>query len=114
MSVSLRDTLVDILTYTPTTVAGRTTDGYVLGSTPWGRIERHSGGKTYLNGSEEQRVDATCAFGDDAVVDQKSLLRIQGTTDVFKVLAVVPGRRRLREIHVLLAQTDKAQYPGLP
>jgi head-tail adaptor len=114
MSLSLRDTQVDILTYQSSVTNGRTTDAWVVGSTAWGRIERPSGTKTYLNGAEEQRVDAVCAFGDDAVVDQKSLLRITGTTDVFKVLAVLPGRRRIRETHVYLAQTDKQQYPGLP
>jgi len=115
VSVSLRDTLVDVLTYSPSNTAGRITDRYLLGMQAWGRIERHSGGKTYLNGSEEQRVDATCAFGDDVVVDQKCLLRIPGTVpELFKILAVVPGRRRLREVHVLLAQADKAVYPSLP
>lgn len=112
MSLSLRDQRVDLLTYAGTQTNGRISAAYTLGSTVWGRLEQPSGSKTYLNGKEEQRIDAVLAVGDDAVVDPKGLVRVG--TAVFKILAVLPGRRRLRESHVLLAQADAQQYPGLP
>lgn len=115
MSVGLRDQLVEIFGYTPTTTAGRVQDAYTKLSERWARAEFPSGAKTYLNGKEQQRVDGTFAFGDDATdVDQKGLLRVKGQTAVWKILAVPSARRRVREIHVIVAAASAQQYPGLP
>lgn len=114
MSVGLRDTLVEIWAYTPTVTAGRTQDAYTLLSTRWARAEFPSGTKNYLNGKEEQRVDGIFAFGDDATdLDQKGVLRKKGDTQVWKILAVPPARRRQREYHVLVAAASAQSYPGV-
>lgn len=115
MSVGLRDQLVQIFSYTPTTAAGRTQDAYTLLGERWARAEFPAGFKTYLVGKEQQRVDGTFAFGDDATdIDQKGILRVKGQTQVWKILALPPARRRVREIHVLVAAASAQQYPGLP
>lgn len=114
MSVGLRDVQVEIWGYSGTNTSGRTQDAYTLRSTRWARPEFPTGSKNYLNGKEEQRVDGTFAFGDDATdLDVKGVLRIKGDTQVWKVIAFPPARRRMREIHVLVAAASAQAYPGV-
>lgn len=114
MSISLRDTPVELLTYGGSATNGWKTDSWSVGSTVWGRLEQPGGLKRYAQGGlAESQIDAVVALDDSVTVDTNGLVRLGGVGGtIFKILTVLP-RRRLREIHVPLVRADKQQYPGL-
>lgn len=113
MTISQRDTPIELLAYTGGATAGWKTDTWAVAGTVWGRLEQPSGLERFAEGNlQEEQIDAVVAIDDSTVLpDPNGLVRVGG--EVFKILAVLP-RRRLRERHLPLRKADKQQYPGLP
>lgn len=112
MSISHRDSRIEVFAQADAKSGGYVTPSYTLTATRWGRCEAPTGREdfSYGNGLEKEMVEALVTLGDDVTVSKQSLVRTTGAmAGVYRVLAVLP-RRRLREVQLLCATADKQKY----